>query len=189
MTRSLRSPHRHRVFFALEFEPDFCLALAQWRRQFFLPEAKPVATADLHLTLSFVGEVDPGQLESLMAMPAPKLAPFPLRFGELGVFARSNIVFVAAINPPNELTQLAAYCEKHKRNLRLGAAEKTFVPHVTLARECLSPVTAATQALLYEMTIRHFVLMESVNGRDGSRYHVIQSWPLYRPLRPAVPRT
>lgn len=68
-----------RLFFGLGLSGRDAMAIAQWRTSMLPPLAKPVPVANLHLTLAFLGEVNPTRRavleDEVDALRAPGLAP------------------------------------------------------------------------------------------------------------------
>lgn len=177
--------HFHRVFFALCFDARFCHQLSTWRQHLAVREGRWVAMANMHLTLSFLGEVTDRTLEQLLAYPFARLDPFELTFGELGYFSKPQVLFVQPHTTPAALTALHGACERAKNALRAGKKSPSFTPHVTLARAAIAPIPAATQTLSLASHHREFCLMQSHHGREGVYYRTLQTWPLQRALRPS----
>jgi 2'-5' RNA ligase len=178
--------HRHRVFFALTFTPDICQQLDRWRRHIPLSGGRWIAMANFHLTLSFLGDVDDRLLEQLLQHPFATLPPFDLPFGQLGYFSKAQVLFVHPNETPDTLLQLQKSCEQLKASLRLGKPEAHYTAHISLARDAIAPIPAATQLLNFSSRHHAFCLMQSQPGSDGVHYRVLQSWPLRRPLRPQI---
>ena len=58
-----------RLFFAIEMPAAIQRQVVRWRADHFAPEAgRPVAAANLHLTLAFLGEVSDEKRQALAAM-------------------------------------------------------------------------------------------------------------------------
>lgn len=176
--------HRHRVFFALTFTPSFCQQIEAWRRHIPLQQGRWLPLHTLHLTLSFIGEVDDRNLEQLLSHEFTRHPPFELHFGQLGYFSKAQVLFVHPEQTPATLLQLQQECAQLKNRLRLGKNESHYNPHISLARDALPPIPAASQVLNVSSRHQEFCLMQSLPSRDGMHYRALRSWPLQRPLRP-----
>jgi 2'-5' RNA ligase len=90
-----------------------------------------------HLTLAFIGDVEPARVEALsaaMSAAAELEAAMTLTTGEVGAFprpARASVAWYGIADPDGSLASLAAAV---RLSLRLPAEPQPFHPHVTLAR-------------------------------------------------------
>lgn len=98
-----------------------------------------VAAKNIHLTLKFLGEVSPSNLEILtkiLRAEAQKHTAFDLKVAGLGAFPslrRPRVIWVGIEAPP---ALLAFQRGVETETVRLGyaAEERPFSPHLTLAR-------------------------------------------------------
>ena len=95
---------------------------------------------DYHITLAFLGSVNPQQLQSVIRLVGDainKQKPFTLELKGLNVFGaqKSPRIFWAAVNEADELFQLQGIV--HKTCLEAGFSLETrpYHPHITLARK------------------------------------------------------
>ena len=95
---------------------------------------------DYHITLAFLGSVNPQQLQSVIKLVGDainKQKPFTLEIEGLNVFGaqKSPRIFWAAVNEVDELFQLQEIV--HKTCLAAGFTLETrpYHPHITLARK------------------------------------------------------
>ena len=105
----------------------------------FLPEVRWVGLGNIHLTLRFLGEIDPrglSGLEQAVGEAAARTESFGLELGDIGFFgsARTPRVVWLGIQSSETLAGLAAEVEKAVREAGYGHADKPFKPHLTLAR-------------------------------------------------------
>lgn len=88
-----------RLFFALPCPPPLAERIGRWRDGRPLP-GRQVATANLHLTLAFLGQVPSARLEALLDMTAAiEAAPFDLCLDRL-LRWRNGILLLAPSQPP-----------------------------------------------------------------------------------------
>lgn len=98
-----------------------------------------VPARNIHLTLKFLGEVSPTNLELLtkiLASEAIKHHTFELSVGGLGAFPavrRPRVIWVG-IEAPQDLTALQHSIETETIRLGYAAEDRAFTPHLTLAR-------------------------------------------------------
>jgi RNA 2',3'-cyclic 3'-phosphodiesterase len=147
--------------------------------------AQPVSAANLHATLCFVGAVAPERLAQLRAAAASVRAPpVTLRFGALELWEPPKVLCATAVDDDG-----ARSARELSRDLSATAVAAGFAPdikpfraHLTLARKARLERAGAAQwpRALPEFTMHceHFALMESQRGEFGSRYSVVDSWPL-----------
>lgn len=123
-----------RCFLALAPDAPTRAALVQLR----LPDAvQPVAPADLHLTLAFLGAITPAQGQALI-QALPRLArslPPLLGLGRASwPQPAAPRVAVARYEYPPVLQALLADTHALLRNLGLPVEARPFQPHITLGR-------------------------------------------------------
>jgi len=146
----------------------------------------------LHLTLRFLGEVDPVRAAALGDALAPALsdlAPFTLRVAGLGAFpnpARAAVLW-AGITACPELLQIHATIENAVRDCGFPAEDKPFSPHLTLARirervkvpDGAALLQALSSDVAGEVRVREVVLFESRLSPAGPTYSVVRRFPLH----------
>lgn len=154
-----------------------------------LPEGRPVAWENLHLTLAFLGErtapalADAADELSRMAAPAPEIG-----IAGLGVFgaARPRSAH-AAVRPDPALSALRDAVRRAVRRGGIELPRERFVPHVTLVR--FGPRTPAGEGLARWLarhaafacapfTAAEAVLMRSDLGPEGPTYTELATLPL-----------
>lgn len=149
------------------------------------------SAAQLHLTLSFLGDVGAGVLADLdAALAAISHEPIALSCKGAGHFAskgRATTLWAGA-QPEAPLSALAAKVDHAVR--RIGITPQgmgqgmAFMPHITLARlnRSSGPINAflSAQASLSTpgATISAFGLYESHLGPNGAEYICLRDYPL-----------
>ncbi|MFN0113701.1 MAG: RNA 2',3'-cyclic phosphodiesterase [Paracoccaceae bacterium] len=180
-----------RLFLALT-PPDAILDRLE-ALQSEIPVGRPVPRENLHVTLAFLGEVDPTGAEALHDELARIAAPaLEIAFAGLGSFGRPDPAVVFAAVARN-----AALVALH-RKLRAAAHaaglmpdRERFHPHVTLARfgRGLGPdetlrlarfLSAWGAVSLPAFTATGFSLFESHLGKGGARYDALAAYPMGR---------
>lgn len=128
-----------RIFIALDIDApirDRITRFVEGVRN-FAPDAKWVGPETFHITLKFIGEQSPEQVEQLkQALRAVHSPSFPVAFRGNGFFPnpRSARVFWAGIHADERLQALAASVDKITSTLGIPREEHGFKPHLTLAR-------------------------------------------------------
>ncbi|PIE58930.1 MAG: RNA 2',3'-cyclic phosphodiesterase [Desulfobulbus propionicus] len=153
-----------------------------------LPRARWVRPEQLHLTLSFLGEVHGSAFhdirETLHGLTAPVLR---LQLDGLGFFPpRGNprVIWVG-IAPNNALLQLQKKIQTRLRQLGLDLETRKYSPHITIARLSNTPPVKVGQYMVMQglfcsraFDVNRFILYSSVLGRKGATHLVEQEYPL-----------
>lgn len=132
---------------------------------------RPTAPARLHLTLAFIGDVDPERAAALAALTAA----LPCRAGDwtldrLGHFRRGGIVWAGSQAPSAPLEALHRDLRQTLVSLDLATPSQRFLPHVTLLRQA---PTAPTRGLASPLTW-HYTQAALVHSRhDGKRHRYV----------------
>jgi 2'-5' RNA ligase len=102
------------------------------------PDFRWVETGNLHLTVRFVGAVEPELLEGIAGRLEGSAGPsFELGMGDVGTFRRGRLVRVVWLGVSagaDALRALAESVETECRNAGLESEQRAFTPHLTLAR-------------------------------------------------------
>jgi len=150
-----------------------------------------VAVPNLHLTLKFLGGVEPDRLEAVaaaLADVAPARPAFELVMRGLGAFpspTRPRVVW-AGVRDGAEVVQLASAVEEALAGLGFPPEGRPFSSHVTLGRVREPQRDPALTAGLAEGAGREFgafrvdqvALMRSDLSPRGARYTALGSWAL-----------
>jgi 2'-5' RNA ligase len=174
-----------RLFTALEIPAPVGSALALARGG--LIGARWVEPENYHITLRFIGDVDPRTADEVVrALDEVKRAPAPVEFEGLSWFGGDKPrAVVAKVKPAPALVELAADHERRLRRLGLAPETRNFTPHVTLAR--MRGVSAAAVADYLAARGRlaasgfvadAFVLMSAREGVGGGPYVAEAEFPL-----------
>jgi RNA 2',3'-cyclic 3'-phosphodiesterase len=150
-----------------------------------------------HVTLRFLGEVDPDGIERVIAaMPAAvgPIAPFDLGLGGVGAFpsaAAPRVVWLSVREGGEEVRRLAAGVSEALSRIGWPPEPGEFVPHVTLFRvrsprdrrralDLLEGRTAPPTAPV--VRVRAVALKESRLGAHGAEHHVLREFALAGPV-------
>jgi 2'-5' RNA ligase len=145
-----------------------------------------VRPENLHVTLRFLGDIDPARVAPLAAhvrAQTEAIAPFALRLGVLAAFppGRRPRVVVLELAPEAPLAALAAGVERGVVAAGCSPEARTFRGHLTLGRvrEGGAPPALAGLAVppaVFDVT--ESVLFESELHPSGSRYTPLERVPL-----------
>lgn len=192
-----------RCFVGLDLPVQTKLALEDWRQR-ALPEvssrdalpmpaakaktkarpnqpARPVAvpTANLHITLGFLGQINHRQHEAVMAtLSEVQQEPFALTLDTTGVWSGPKILFCAPETPPAPLMDLARQVRKAARLAGIEMESREYRPHVTMIRKASVTLPPPLFTPQIEATFNQFHLFESVSSPQGVSYPIRHSWPL-----------
>jgi len=140
-----------RAFIAIEFPAPLQDAIhrqtARLREAAGAEAVRWVPKDNLHLTLKFLGDISPANLQFINQMLAVEAARYPcftLSVGGLGAFPglrRPRILWVGVQVPP-ELQTLQHTIESAAARLGYASEERPFSPHLTIGRvrQSASPV-------------------------------------------------
>lgn len=147
--------------------------------------ARPVAPAQMHLTLHFIGQADPEPIAQ--ALRATAGAPFSLTLDRLGAFGgprRGGILWVGMEDTP-DLSQLHQRTGQTLEEFGLELESRNFTPHITLARcrrgtprSAFDDFLAQPLPALPAFPVSEFVLYSSRPTPEGSIYTPESSYPL-----------
>jgi 2'-5' RNA ligase len=165
-------PQTTRLFLALWPAPPERHALAAWRDAWHWPHsATPVRDNKLHVTLHFLGNQPSDRVPEFVQGFGVPFSPFHLEFGVPKLWPHG----VAVLEPyeePDALLQLHARLAQALVGLGLTPEERSFRPHVTLARRAAhAGLPSSGPPILWD--IRRYALVESRPGNGGG-YTVLQ---------------
>jgi 2'-5' RNA ligase len=184
-----------RTFIALELPTSVKSSLAQLQdslKQYEHTHVKWLHPDSIHLTLKFLGNIDPGIIPVLtdaISEAAGSSAPFYLNLGHLGAFPNMRAPRVVWVGLEGEIENLLTLQESVERSLStLGfpPENRRFSPHLTLGRirEKATPgdrrrLGEAVHSLKTEATapfkINVINLMRSILTREGALYSCLAS--------------
>lgn len=131
-----------RAFIAIDLPSHIQQQLNEVLEQLRRPETSAVRwvpAQNIHLTLKFLGDVSPANLEYLKKILQSEVSrhrPFDIRVGGLGAFPsvrRPRVVWIGVEAPP-ALQALQRGVETETVRLGYAVEERPFSPHLTLGR-------------------------------------------------------
>ncbi len=183
-----------RLFVALDIPQDVRARISAFaeRARPLCPGARWARVEGLHVTLKFIGEVPDAKVSEITgALSALKAGPFDVKFENVGFFPspKSPRVFWIGVHAGDALPQLAAAVSESLFTIGIPREEKTYSPHLTLARAgsgrgLNQNLKALTSLLTNEaeafgtMTAHEFFLYRSQLGRGGSTYTKLERFGL-----------
>jgi len=159
------------------------------------PPVRWTATGSAHLTLHFLGEVDPARAEllrlSFSSIAGPQ-AGFDLTTDRLGCFPDEGpprVVWLGLSGDTRELTSFHRALGLSLRKIAIESEDRSFRPHVTLGRirdDASNPAAEALRTRILEPAINQLCyddfatipvhqiqLVRSYLERTGTRHEVI----------------
>ena len=194
MTGAGAEPLAGRLFFALPVPPaskaPLLGVLPELARA--LPRARLTDAGGWHLTLAFLGHVQPEQAAAVAAVGERAVVgvpPLHLCLEGAGCFpsrSRARVVWAGVGGDVGALRHLAAELASGCREAGLRYDGRELHPHLTLAR--LNPPAPAPERLLARIgeaaasapgwEARSLACYRSDLGRHGARYRVLREFPL-----------
>jgi len=167
-----------RLFFALWPDEKTREQLQRLSEHHVPDHARPVKRENLHATLAFLGDQPESILPELnQAAIQSQAGACELILDHLEVWKRSQILSLCPSQVPDPLTALYGALKQRLGEAGLETETRPYRPHVTLARKVkLRMPLPEIQAI--EWWINEFVLVESVIGKQGATYQVLERYPL-----------
>lgn len=136
----------------------------------------------LHLTLAFLGEVNPDALPLALAAAADIDCPaFDLCLDHFGHWKHNEIFWLGCARAPEPLRHLAETLSRGLRQRGFALERRAFSPHVTLVRRMKSNPGDFSAFFPSVWQCRSFVLVRSVISDHGAEYNSLADWPLREP--------
>ncbi|HCN03789.1 RNA 2',3'-cyclic phosphodiesterase [Pantoea ananatis] len=169
-----------RLFFAITPPEALQQQLVHWRAHTFSEDAgRPIAAANLHLTLAFLGDVSPETSTQLQTLASCIRQPaFDVALDDAGHWPRPGVVWLGCQRPPRGLLQLASLLRAQAARHGCGQPAQPFHPHVTLLRAATQPVALPPRGFHWQFSASEFSLFASEYVQGRTRYRTLASWPL-----------
>jgi 2'-5' RNA ligase len=178
-----------RLFIAIEFPDELKKQLEGMHTD--IPGSRWVPMEQIHLTLSFLGEVDDATLDPLTGALATIKAPgFDLCFSGTGCFPdrrRPRALWVG-LEPEPLLNSLASLVREAVLACNIPQEERPFSPHITLARlkfpaprEVGAFLDLPQKKELPPVRVREFTLFRSLLTSQGAVHTALRTFALSPP--------
>lgn len=178
-----------RVFLAVRLPLVMAATLnkkARHRAGELVDDLRWVAPQQQHITLRFLGNISPEQLELLIARFEEALCGnhvFDSLTGHFELFpnGRHPKVLALGMHSGQELKRLAAVCEQVAVDCGLPREPRYYKPHVTLGR--FKGQHHVTHSHFYNlpssrMTVDEIHLIKSIPNANGTQYKTLHVFPL-----------
>ena len=161
-----------RLVFALWPPRETAQALAAWAGEVQKQTGgKVTATENIHLTLAFLGEADPGKATA--AAKAVKGRKHDLPIESAKYVRRNEMVWVGPAAMPDALADLVAQLHASLKARTFILEERPFAAHVTLIRKARQPKLLPPLPQV-EWPVNEFVLIRSRTSPKGSTYEPLE---------------
>lgn len=166
----------------LGISPDSSQVEQLTKLQQAMPFGRPVKTANLHMTLFFVGTIDEMTAQRLVSASDNLRWPkFEVTLDDLRFWRRPKVICLAGKVKDIKLSHIINNIYQIVADLGLEIPKFGFTPHITLLRKAkslpnrLSQASAANSITLRPSCIN---LYQSISVDNGVEYHIIKSWQL-----------
>jgi 2'-5' RNA ligase len=161
-----------RLFFALWPPRAAAQALFDWAAPM---EGRRMAVENIHLTLAFLGEAEPGRAhEAARRVQGRRLA---LPIDEARYWKHNRIVWVGPAALPPPLSSLVGRLHGALKEDGFVLEERPFAAHVTLLRKA-SPPTSLPPLPAVEWPVSEFLLVRSRTSPKGAAYEPVERFAL-----------
>ena len=139
---------------------------------------RQVRSANLHITLAFLGNVDAGQ-QSCVEGVADKIqgSPFTLSIDTAGYWHKPRILWIGPGSVPDALVTLATALRDGALNCGLQMDMRPYNAHMTLMRKATKK-NVKQKILPFTWHVNSFVLVRSTSTPEGLVYDEEKEWPL-----------
>jgi 2'-5' RNA ligase len=184
-----------RVFLAVELSSDVRKKLSELQQQLrkTLPPINWVRPESIHLTLKFLGYVEPSSISQLLSVLKPigkKQHVFSIDVHGLGVFPQvkhPRICWIGLSGNTQALQELVLEIEAALEPLGFPPEEKAYHPHLTLARIKRENATVGSALIqtgalesdqhLGTVVVDRFTLFQSDLDSSGARHTSLWTVP------------
>jgi 2'-5' RNA ligase len=179
-----------RTFIAIPLPKECQLMLDQLQQSLraYRSEVRWVAIPSIHLTLKFLGDVDPEiipKLSELLEGASKSEHALELRLHGLGCFPNPRnprVIWCGIIGETESLIRLQQKVENACAELRITPEDRSFRPHLTLGRvngkRNLQPLLDYIKIgsdLECSFQADHFNIYRSILGPQGAEYTALKS--------------
>lgn len=159
------------------------------------PGVRWVRSEGIHLTLKFLGEVDPdliGEIVSKTEEAVQAIGPFAIGVkggGGFPTLKHPRVIWIGVDDPSGELKKVQAGIEAGMEELGFQKERRDFAPHLTVGRlrtergreGVAQPLDAIRASDLGIMEVREIILFRSHLKPTGAEYTKLQTIPLETP--------
>ena len=157
------------------------------------PKISWVKPAALHVTIRFLGEVEPAEVERITPLLAPPIAmaPFDVHWRGIGTFPNNRhprALWLGVINGAAQLAAIEAEVSKRLTGAAVELDERALLPHLTLGRVKMAGAGIDWPKVLQSAEVKNaasridrVTLYQSKLSQYGPHYTELVSAPLIAP--------
>ena len=161
-----------RLFFALWPPRETAQALAAWSATVQRETGGRItATENIHLTLAFLGEADPGRAAAAARSVTGRKHALPIE--KARYVRRNEMVWVGPARMPGPLEDLVTQLHGALRAQSFVLEKRPFAAHVTLIRKARPPKSLPPVPGV-EWPVAEFALIRSRTSPKGSTYEPVE---------------
>jgi RNA 2',3'-cyclic 3'-phosphodiesterase len=170
-----------RLFFALWPDEALRQALAGWLKPLIPADiGRPVPAQNLHVTLAFLGNVEPERVAVLESLAGTLEWPaVDVVFDRTAYWPKARLLCLEAATPPDALLAAVARLHESLREAGFEIERRPFRAHITLVRNLPGPPEPGEglQGVPeFVWPVRGVALVASTSAPGGSQYRVLRQW-------------
>ncbi|GJQ59877.1 MAG: RNA 2',3'-cyclic phosphodiesterase [Candidatus Scalindua sp. AMX11] len=185
-----------RLFIAIEIEKRIKERILEFLNQLKETDVRIrwMAYENLHVTVKFIGDVDPIILPSLvksLESVASRCRPFRIQIGNVAVFPtakRPRILFVGLGDKENNLVNIFEEVETEIEEFGIKRELRKYVGHITIGRiksqknihKILELLPSYSDRFFGQETVNHITLKQSELTPKGPIYSTLNRFTLYK---------
>jgi RNA 2',3'-cyclic 3'-phosphodiesterase len=167
-----------RLFFALWPPAETAQVLQRWAAAVGEQSGgKLTPMENIHLTLAFLGEAEPGKARA--AARRIKAGRHALPIDAARYVKKNEMVWVAPAAMPPELAALACDLHRELRAAGFVLEERPFAAHITVIRKARMPKSIPPLPRV-AWPVDEFLLVRSHTSPKGSTYEPLERFPLLK---------
>ncbi len=157
------------------------------------PKVAWVKPEALHVTIRFLGEMDPAEVERIMPLLAPPIAqaPFDVQWRGLGTFPNNRhprALWLGVINGAAQLASIEAEISRRLTGTAVELDDRALLPHLTLGRVKMPGTGVGWPKVLQSGEVKNatsridrVTLYRSTLSQHGPHYTEMVTAPLISP--------
>jgi 2'-5' RNA ligase len=162
-----------RLFLAIDLPPALRSNIDRWRHDRF--HGRPEATANLHITLVFLGDVQLENVDRIRQLAADTtFTAFDLRLDRVRRW-QNGVLHLAPSRAPPALLELQRALNDGVRDLGMPTERRRYSPHLTLARE-MPRVERLPRCPVFHWRVDRLTLFSSEHSDDILQYRSMGEW-------------
>lgn len=158
-------------------------------------DVKWVEINNIHLTLKFLGNINPDELEKIktgLKKISGIFKSFEISLSTLGIFPKVDfprVIWVGLNKGKDELIKLSSYLEEELKKVGIASEERESIPHLTLGRVRSSKnkdklknyLSSSGFDFKNRQMIKEIILFQSRLSPKGASYTALGSFSLFFP--------